>query len=232
MPSYGVDENGFPVLLADVAPANISKRAATQKSGNPLHDIRSGKFGAGKTAPQKTVPLHGPQAPPNVDPVEWKRFTDAVRTAAREFDNPQISDVQDFINAHAKNPQAVDAQQFLAAVQEQRLNDLVDALDHQLRGAGSIQTGRRRLRIVTPRGYLRKLLNTATPEQMAEVAHRLESLGHDPEQVDKFLKNRVPASTHQQIDQHKAAIQASDVWEGDLTFLSDTDEEAEVERVS
>jgi hypothetical protein len=83
------------------------------------------------------------------------------------------------------------------------------------------------MRLVTPRGYLKKILNTSTPDQLAEVAHRLESLGHDPVQVDKFLKSRVPAGQHPAIDQSKAAIHASDVWEGDLTFLSDVSEETE-----
>lgn len=227
------DEQGFPVLLANVPPANISNIAPGQASGNPLHDIRSGKFGAGSTAPQPAgTPQLGPQAPANVDPLEWKRFTDAVRTAAREFDNPQIADIQDFINAHAKNPQAVDPAKFLAAVQEQRISDIVDALDHQLRQGGSLPTGKRRMRIVTPRGYLRKIIGSSTPVQLAEVSHRLESLGHDPQQIDKFLKARVPTAQHSLLDQHKAAIQASDVWEGDLTFLSDVSEETEEEAAS
>ena len=231
--NIALDDRGFPVLMADVAPANISKIAPGQASGNPLHDIRSGKFGAGKTAPTPpAVPQLGPQAPPNVDPIEWKRFTDAVRTAAREFDNPKIADIQDFINAHAKNPQAVDPTEFLAAVQEQRVSDLVDALDHQLRQGGSLPTGKRRMRLVTPRGYLRKIINFSTPEQLAEVSHRLESLGHDPQQVDQFLKSRVPAGQHAAIDQSKAAIHASDVWDGDLTFLSDVSEETEEEVAS
>jgi hypothetical protein len=221
MSGITLDEHGFPVLLADVPNANISKVAATQKSGNPRHDIHSGKFGAGGGRPKV-----GPAAPANTDPVEWHRFIDAVRTAAREFDNPQISDIKDFINAHAKDPQSVNPEEFLAAVQEQRLNDLVDALDHQLRQQGTLQTGRRRLRIVTPKGYLKKLMNNATPEQIAEVGHRLESLGHDPDEVDKFLKARVPASKHAQIDDHKATISASDIWEGDITFLSETEEES------
>jgi hypothetical protein len=223
MPETVIDENGFPVLLlADVAPSGVSQLAPGQKSGNPLHDTRSGKFGAGHTSPRAAT---GPKAPPNTDPVEWHRFMDAVRTAAREYDNPQISDIQDFIQAHAKDPQSVDPKEFLAAVQEQRLSDLVDALDHQLRQSGSIQSGRRRVRIVTPRGYLRKLINNTTPEQIAEVAHRLESLGHDPQQVDKFLKARIPAANHAAVDQHHAMISASDVWEGDLTFLSEVVEE-------
>jgi hypothetical protein len=217
-----VDGNGFPVLLADVAPSGISQAAPGQKSGNPLHDTRSGKFGVGHRA------ATGAKAPANVDPVEWHRFMDAVRTASREYDNPQISDIQDFIQAHAKNPQSVNPQEFLAAVQEQRLSDLVDALDHQLRQGGSIQSGRRRVRIVTPRGYLRKLINNTTPEQIAEVAHRLESLGHDTQQVDKFLKARIPAAHHAAVDQHRAMIAASDVWEGDLTFLSEVVEEEAV----
>ena len=218
----GLDERGFPVLLANVPPANISEIASGQVSGNKLHDIRSGKFGRGSTSPQgPKVPQLGPKAPPNVDPLEWKRFTDAVRTAAREFDDPKIADIQDFINAHAKNPQAVDPADFLAAVQEQRTNDLVDALDHQLRQAGSLQTGKRRMRIVTPQGYLRKIINFSTPQQIAEVQHRLESLGHSAEQVQQFFKGRVPEEAQPDIAQHKAAIKASDVWEGDLTFLSD-----------
>jgi hypothetical protein len=228
MPDLVTDPlTGFPTLLANVPNANISNVASGQASGNKLHDVRSGKFGAGSNTPKL-----GPQTPPNVDPVEWKRFTDAVRTASREFDNPKIADIQDFINAHAKNPQAVDPQEFLAAVQEQRISDLVDALDHQLRQAGSLQTGRRRMRLVTPKGYLRKILTTSTPDQIAEVAHRLESLGHDPQQVDQFLKSRVPKAQHPAIDQHKMAIQASDVWEGDLAFLSDISEDAEEEAVA
>jgi len=210
---------GFPALMADVPNAGVSDVASGQASGNKLHDVRSGKFGRGHTVPQ--VPH---KAPANVDPLEWKRFTDAVRQAAREFDSPKLADIQDFINAHAKNPQAVDPSEFLAAVQEQRLNDLVDALDHQMRQGGSMQSGRRRLRVATPQGYLRKLIGNITPDQVAEVSHRLESMGHDPQQVDSFIKNRVPAAKHAAIDQHKAAIQASEIWEGDLTFLSDISE--------
>ena len=230
-----LDEQGYPVLLlANVAPANVSEVASGQVSGNKLHDIRSGKFGRGSTGPQqgKKVPQLGPKAPANVDPVEWKRFTDAVRTAAREYDDPKISDIQDFINAHAKNPQAVDPAAFLAAVQEQRVTDIVDALDHQLRQGGSLPTGKRRMRIVTPRGYLKKIIGSSTPDQLAEVEHRLESLGHDPQQVDQFLKSRVPEAKHPAIDQSKAAIQASDVWDGDLTFLSDVSAEEDVDAVS
>lgn len=207
-----LDEHGMPVMLADVPNAGVSRADPNAPSGNPNHDVRSGKFGEGGGGRAQ----QGPQAPPNADPVEWGRFLDAVREAAREFDSPDIGDIQDFLKGRAKNPAQVDAEQFLSAVNEQRISDLVDILDQQLRSGGVLPRNRKRVTLKAPRGFLKRALNSLDDSRVAELGHRLEAMGHPPEEVDAFLKGRVNEKRHEAIDTHKQAIAASNTWEGDL----------------
>lgn len=210
-----LDEHGFPVLLADVPGSGVSKVDTNAASGNPRHDTRSGKFGEGGQRAQQ-----GPTAPPNADPVEWARFLDAVREAAREFDAPDIGDIQDFLKGRAKDPARVDAEAFLKAVTEQRLADIVDLLDQQMRsGSPMMGRNRRRVQIKAPKGFLKRAISQLDESSLAELGHRLEAMGHDPAEVDAFLKGRTKPEQHDKIDEAKASIQASDLWYGDASEI-------------
>lgn len=175
------------VQLADVPNAGVGRRDTNAKSGNPVHDVRSGKFGSGSKKPQ----VKTPQAPANVDPVEYARMFDAVRDAAREFDDPDEGDIREFISGRANSPETVDIAGFLTQVIEQRKADLVDLLDQAMRSSGKMKRGRRKIKLSAPRGYVRKLVRGLDENQLGEVMHRLEAMGHDAEDVERFFEGRV-----------------------------------------
>jgi hypothetical protein len=209
-PRLEIDESGFPVLLADVPNAGVSKLAIGQRSGNPRHDTRSGKFGSGggkQRAP--TIP-----PPANVDPLEFARMTDAVRDAAREFDDFDEGDALEFLKARAKDPSVIDIQQFLQLVRQQHITDLVDILDNQLRSSGVKPFGRRKVKVTAPRGYARRAVSGLTDDEVAEIMHRLESRGHTTEDVDDFFDKRRPANGDAKGKRN--AIAASTQWSADL----------------
>lgn len=176
------------VIMADVPNAGIARRDPNAASGNPQHDVRSGKFGTGGgKKPQQQVPAGS-------DPLEYARMLDAVRDAAREFDNPMIGDIEEFLKGRAKNPEVVDAQAFLSLVQKQRMDDLVDLLDSSMRRSGILSRGRRKVRVVAPKGYLKKLIHSLQDDQLAQVFHRLEAMGHKPNQIDDYFEPKVGVS--------------------------------------
>jgi hypothetical protein len=203
-----MDETGCPVMLADVPGAGVSRVDPDATSGNPRHDIRSGKFGRGGAGGRREPP------PANVDPIEYARMIDAVRDAAREFDSPDVGDVKEFLAGRAKAPDKVDIQQFLTLVQEQRKSDAVDILDQQLRSSGVLPRGRRKVRVAAPRGYVRRLIGSLDGDQLGEIMHRLAAKGHDPEDVDKFFNGKVKDDVAETARSRRDSFQASD-WQGD-----------------
>jgi hypothetical protein len=124
-------------------------------------------------------------------PAEWGRYHDAVREAARSFDNPQEGDIRHFLNARARNPENVDIPAFHEAVKRQRMADMVDIADHHMRREGSLPRGSRMVRVQAPKNYIRRALRKASPEDIAHLRHRLTSIGHAGDRVDKYLSDRV-----------------------------------------
>lgn len=212
-----VGENGFPrVELADVPNAGTTTVDHDAQSGNPNHDSRSGKFAKGGSG-------NGPEAPDNVDIVEWYRMLDAARDAAREFDMPDEGDIKEFLAGRARNPGQVDVQGFLQRVMVEKLNDAVDVLDQQMRQGGSLVRGRRRVRVVAPRGYMKRLINQLDDDHIAQLAERLEARGHAAEEVDAFLLGRVKEDRQESIRSKKRtpeAVAASN-WEAEALVFDD-----------
>lgn len=161
-------DDGFPILLAEPRRSPPPRRALPD---DPRAEI---------VTPDATSGL-----------AEWGRYHDAVREAARSFDNPQEGDIRHFLNARARHPERVDAPAFHEAVRRQRTADLVDILDHHLRRDGSLPRGARMVRVQAPKGYLRRAVRNSSPEEVAHVRHRLTSIGHSQDNVDKFLSARV-----------------------------------------
>lgn len=124
-------------------------------------------------------------------PSEYGRYHDAVREAARSLDAPQEGDIKHFLNARARNPEKVDVPAFHEAVKRQRMADLFDVTDHHMRREGSLPRGARMVRVQAPRGYIRRTLRNSSPEDLAHLRHRLHAIGHHPDNVDKFLSDRV-----------------------------------------
>ena len=177
------DDKG--VQLADVPNAGASRVDPNAVSGNPRHDVRSGKFGSGGGGQQRGTP-----PPANVDPLEWARMQDAVRDAAREFDDFDEGDVAEFLKARARDPSVVDNAAFLLMVRQQHINDIADILDQQLRTSGSLPSGKRKVRVSAPRGYMKRALAGLNADEVAQVMSRLEARGHDRTRVDDFFDRK------------------------------------------
>ena len=173
------DRNGL--LLADVPGAGISRTDPNARSGNPRHDIRSGKFGGGGATNQPR-PI-----PANVDALAYARQLDAVRMAARTLPVVDEKAVQAFINERANAPEQVDIQAFLAMVTEQRKADLTDIIDESMR---ETQPGER-IHIQAPPGLLRSYMRALGPDAVAEIMSRLEGMGHDQGDVQSFFDSRI-----------------------------------------
>jgi hypothetical protein len=187
MPEYVImDANGNPVLLANVPGSGVAKRDADTASGNPNHDTRSGKFGSGGNKKR------GPQPRANQDPLDFKRLIDAVRRAAREYEVFGEAEIQKFLKGNAKNPDVVDINSFLAAVTEQKKNDIVDILDAKLRNSKGPQ-------LKAPRGFAEASLKGLSPDDVAEVMDRLEGSGHDAKRVEKFLGRRMDPEAKEEV---------------------------------
>lgn len=193
------------VLLADVPNAGAARIDPNARSGNARHDIRSGKFAPGSRKKPESP------APPNVDAMEYRRMMDAVRDAAREFDNLDVGDLKEFLAARARDSQAVDIEQFSRLVAEQRKADMVDMIDQKMRAGGILPKGRRSVKVSAPRGYLKKSLGALTASDVEEVKHRLVAKGHDQADVDNYFAGRV--RTEETGEEETNELQASDlIW--------------------
>lgn len=202
------DDAGHPILLADVPNSGVQTRRRTGRTGgNVRHDSRSGKF-----APSPGDQPGGEEDQPrrvvlNAQEEELARYFDAVRDAAREFDDWGEGDVREFLQGRAKDMSVVDVQQFILRVRRQRLDDITDILDTSLRRSGSRVTTRRRVRIVAPKGWLTRATNSLAPEEVAEVARRLVARGHDREDVVSSFTKRVSDERRQAIEQSLGTVE-------------------------
>src|SRR5438309_4246699 len=204
-----VDGRNMPVLLAD-----------PEKSRGSDHGRR--------TLPDESrAEIVTPDA--TSGPAEWGRYHNAVREASRSFDNPGQGDIQQFLNARARNPERVDVPAFHEAVKRQRMADLVDIVDHHMRRDGSLPRGSRHIRVQAPKGYLRRALRNSTPEDVAHLHHRLTSIGHSKEHVEHFLSTRVAPDMWDQATTYE--IHASEGEFDGLLFDDSDPEELEVQNL-
>jgi hypothetical protein len=132
---------------------------------------------------------------------EVDRRRDAVREAAREFEPLSDQDVRERLKGVTNRPLTeAEVASFTADVAAQVLDDLVDALDQMLRGR---KRRRRTVRIVVPRGYLRKALNDRTDAELSSLAGRLAARGWTREQIEDHL------ARHVAVDRVDRVIQGS-----------------------
>jgi hypothetical protein len=103
------------------------------------------------------------------------------------------------------------------------MNDLVDLVDQQLRGEGSLKQGRRKVKVSAPKGFARKSINALDDDGLAIVMHRLEARGHSQESVEAFFDRR--AKNSEGAKERKSAIAASDVWEAEPVESSEVIED-------
>jgi hypothetical protein len=115
----------------------------------------------------------------------------------------------------------------LAIVKEQKLSDLVDIIDQEIRTRGeAMKTGRRRVRVVSPKGYARRAFGALTDDGVAELMHRLEARGHDEGEVEAFvLGKKIKEDKHDAIREKKKTLAASDDFEPDSWWTAFSDED-------
>lgn len=224
MVQFSLDDKGFPIFEgAAVANSGVTKTNPNSKGGNDAYDARSGKFAA--KPDNVTEGKEVAETPENANPLEYKRMLDAARDAAREMDIPESGDIQEFLSGRAKDPGSVDIEGFLNLVKEQKLSDLVDIIDQQLRASGSVPSGKRKVRVVSPKGYVRRAFSALTDDGVAELIHRLEARGHSAEAAEDYVLGRKKEDVRESIKEKKNALAASDAFEPDTWWLSAADED-------
>jgi hypothetical protein len=151
--SMAVDTAGYPVLLA------VSTSTASPKP--------------------ESVVISKPSA--SIDPLEVARRGDAVRDAAREFEELSEQDLRERLRgATSRELTAAEVSRFKENVRAQVLDDLVDVLDQNRRGK---LRSRRTVRVVAPRGYLRKAQRGLSESERSDVEERLRARGWTDQDV-------------------------------------------------
>lgn len=209
---FEIDEKGFPVVLADVPSSGASTIDADTSSGNPRHDTSSGKFGTGDK-PQEQSDI----VPANTDDVQaYLRQRDAVRDIAREMDELASGDIQDLLAGRLTRPlEEEEITGFLTQVRQQRIDDLVDMLDWQFRNLiENVKRGRRRVKLTAPRGWVRKVFNSMTDEEVLSVINRLEARGHSRESLQRTILSRIK----KQDRRDKLGARLSEIPENDTAL--------------
>jgi hypothetical protein len=166
--SIQLDDQGFPVMMAEPDAAPPSRR---QGSGE----------GVGPARPAPT-----PSARPStVAHDEWARRQDAVRDAAREFEDLSTQDIRERLRGLTSKPLSdEDLEQFRVDVRAAAMDDLVDVLDQNARGK---DRGRRTVKVKAPRGYTRKIINSLDDQEREAVRARLLARGLTKKQLDGVL---------------------------------------------
>jgi len=159
--SIALDERGNPVLLS---------------SGSSTKDV----------PPRSTTVVETePVTIPPGDLLELARRRDAVRDAAREFEELSEQDLRERLRHATTRPLTpAEVSQFRGDVRAQVLDDLVDALDQNRRGRLRV---RRTVRVVAPRGYLAKMKKGLSEVERDEVEDRLRARGWSDQDVADVL---------------------------------------------
>lgn len=177
---FGEDDQGWPVMLADSAVAEPEAKPPPEPTPDPV------------PAPEPVPEPPTRMRPHDIESDEWEHRLDAVRDAARENDLLSEGDVQDFLVNRLVDASKFDPRQFVADVRAQRVDDLVDILDHRLRSEvdGMIRS-RRYVRLVAPKGWVKRVQNGLTDAEHLTVARRLVKRGWDAGDISKHVLGKI-----------------------------------------
>lgn len=131
--------------------------------------------------------------PPEAGWDEWQRRQDTVRTLAREFDEVDHGDIREYLQGKTTREMTdEEIGQFKHDILAQRVSDIADILDEQLRSTSErMKRARRTVRVQAPRGWLRRAFNTLDERAASQVAARLLQRGHDPETISSKVVSRI-----------------------------------------
>lgn len=180
------DKDGNTLTVFDVPSQNADQATLDQFQNEKLGPETA-------AAEQERVAALGRLGiPQGVTPDEWEKRISAVRDAAREMDDMSEGDAKDFLAGRAGDVSKVDVAQFLKDVREQRIDDLTDILDQQLRGTvDQMKRSRRTVRLVAPRGWTKRVFAGLNDEEVVKLLVRLEGKGWDPKDLTDNIISRV-----------------------------------------
>ena len=202
-----VDEHGAPILLAVRAPGQVAAQPDPSgavilrgaASGNPQADPVTGRF-AGK-AQGRAVSQQGNDVvvtqqtrtlPQGIDEATFEKRHDIIREAAREMDKMGAGDAKDFLKGRVADLSSVNIDLFLKDVQAQRLDDLVDIFDAQLRNkVASMTRARRFVRVTAPKGWTTRVFAGLDDDQVIKLVTRLEGKGWDKSDLVKNVIGKI-----------------------------------------
>ena len=159
--------------------------------------------------------------PPGVDSEEWARRLDAVRAAARTFDPMELDEIKEWLQGRTNRDLSPnELNEFLKDVRRHRLADLVDVLDQSIKRRKIL--GQRTVKVVPPRGWLRRSLAYLEDPEIAELHRRLRARGFSQEDLESHLINRYP-------DERREILKGM-VGEADTTTTGKTNAKTEASR--
>lgn len=176
-----IDENGAPLLLAAAV-------VVPTRSGNPAHDVASGKFGSAGRKKNESSEDSASQAQRDPATGSEQRRRDAVVDAARTLDDLTPAGVEAFVRRRWSGRRALTQAEigaFAADARRQRLHDVVDAVDFRIRKAVYGRAGSRHPHLVIPRGLQRKSLAGLDHDEVVMLFSRLHERGWNDQQIKR-----------------------------------------------
>lgn len=158
----------------------VSKVDVDTKSGNPRHDVFSGRFGSGKKVRQRVA------TPPNVDREQFMRRRDAVIDAARTNPAMDADELARFLEGRVNRaPSVEELEALLRDVRVATLNDLTDFLHAE------IGTRRGNINLRVPKVWLNETYDVLSDAELQVVANRLVTRGWDSSTAAKATFKRL-----------------------------------------
>lgn len=198
------DDKGIPMLFAIRAPGQVAAQRDPSgiivnrgaASGNPNADKATGRFtsaGGKNSEGDNAIVMPAPSGlPQGVTQEQWDKRRDLVRDAARELDDMDLGDAKEWLEGKVADMSAVNVDQFLIDVRAQRLDDLVDILDYQLRNTvQKAKRARRFVRIAAPRGFQKRVFAGLDDDEVLHLVKRLEGRGWDPKDLKDNVVNKI-----------------------------------------
>lgn len=191
---YVIDDVGAPALLL----AGAAREVPT-KSGNPAHEIATGRFGAGWRKPKgdgARAPVQKDTSNPNTPPPpaatrdDVVRRRDAVVDAARTLTDLSPDGVRELVRRRWRGTKVLteaDVEAFAADAQRQRVEDVVDALDYRLRRATSGRSAGKAIKVDFPRGVIKGSLRGMDTPTVVNVLQRLRYRGWTADQISRHV---------------------------------------------
>lgn len=197
-----VGEDGLPILFAIRKPGQVAAQPDPSgvvavrgaSSGNTRFDPVTGRFAGGEsTRTTEVVAQTQRTVPQGVAQDQWERRLDTIRDAAREMDSMDAGDAKEFLRGRPNIDAAkVNIDLFLQDVRAQRLDDLADILDAQLRTkVAGMRRSRRFVRLAAPKGWVTRVFAGLDDDEVVKLSKRLEGRGWDARDVSQYVIGRI-----------------------------------------